>query len=227
MQSLCASVTDMARHAFGAAACSLAVVDDEAQELLYLTASGAGADAITGTRMSIGRGLAGWVAQSGQAIMVSDLGQDRRFARDIAESTSYIPTTLMAVPVDSDDGLLGVLTVLDRDASRRGAERDLELATMFATQASAALQVRAAFSDVDTVLLETLRQAAGSGGTLAEALTAVAPAERDGATLEEFSVLLSELRRAGPREQQLALRILREVLEFVGPTGYRPPGSRG
>lgn len=213
---LCASVVDAARRVFGAAACSLAVFDADSEELVYRYASGAGATAIIGTRMSITRGLAGWVAQSGQAILVSDLGQDQRFAREIAASTSYIPTALMAVPVQSDDDLLGVLTVLDRNATRTDAEHDLELASVFAAQAAAALTVRDAFGEVDRLLLTALQRAADDGTGLAIALRAAHPAGAQRRELEEITALLTRLYLAGADQQRLAVRILREVLDYVG-----------
>jgi GAF domain-containing protein len=213
---LCAGVVDAARRVFGAAACSIAVFDPEEDELVYRFASGAGASAITGTRMSISRGLAGWVAQSGQAIMVSDLGQDQRFARDIAESTSYVPTALMALPVQSDDTLLGVLSVLDRDTARTGAEHDLELGSVFAAQAAAALTVRAAFAEVDRLLAGTLARAATGNGGLAAALSVPGGNGRNRPELAEVTALLVRLRQAGAAEQRLALAILGDVLDFVG-----------
>ncbi|MDT4937995.1 MAG: hypothetical protein QOG80_1666 [Pseudonocardiales bacterium] len=223
--SLCASIVEIARRVFGAAACSLAVLDDEAGELEYLVASGAGADAITGTRMSVGRGLGGWVAQSGQAVLVSDLGTDHRFARDIAESTSYIPTSLMALPVEGGELLLGVLTVLDRDAQRPDAAHDLELASVFAAQAAAALQVRSAFADVGRVVLQALHHAAQDRTDLAAALLRARPTH--GPAIDEFTALLLEVYRASPGEQQLAVRILRDVLDFSRSRNSRPGSEPG
>src|SRR6185437_7121213 len=140
LAGLAQSVTAAAHMVFGAAACSVAVIDEETDELVYVASTGEGADAIVGTRLPIGRGLGGWVAQSGQAVAVSDLRSDARFAKDVAESTNYIPTALMAVPIESGDRILGVLSVLDRDTTRPNAERDLELASTFAAQAAAGIR---------------------------------------------------------------------------------------
>src|SRR4051794_17206466 len=166
------AITAIAQRFFAAAACSIAVVDDEAEELVYVAASGAGAEAVTGIRLPIGRGIAGWVAQSGQPIAVSDLSRDTRFARDVAESTWYVPTALLAVPIETDDQLIGVLSILDRDDARAGAARDLDMATLFAGQAAAAMTAAAAFADAGRVLLTALATAAGTNSNLAEALAA-------------------------------------------------------
>src|SRR3954452_11336756 len=153
------AITAVAQQFFGAAACSIAELDDESDELVYIAASGAGADAVVGIRLPIGRGIAGWVAQSGQPIAVSDLSRDTRFARDVAESTSYVPTALLAVPIETDEQLLGVLSILDRDEARPGAGRDLEVAALFASQAALAVQASTAFAEAGRVLLGGLAEA--------------------------------------------------------------------
>jgi signal transduction protein with GAF and PtsI domain len=104
------------RALFGAAACSLALVDDEGEALHYVTADGAGADEIRGVRLPVGRGIAGWAAMSGQPIAVRDVATDARFARDVAESTHYVPEVILAAPLLSTAGeVIGVVSVLDPD----------------------------------------------------------------------------------------------------------------
>lgn len=107
------SVTAL-RSLFGAAACSVALVTDGGDELEFVAANGAGADAITGVRIPVGRGIAGWAVMSGQPIAVRDVAADTRFARDVAESTEYVPSSILAAPVAGADGeTIGVMEVLD------------------------------------------------------------------------------------------------------------------
>ena len=104
------------RTLFGAAACSVALVDDEGEQLRYVAADGAGADEIVGVSLPVGRGIAGWAAMSGQPIAVRDVATDARFARDIAESTNYVPEVILAAPLVSSGGeVVGVVSVLDPD----------------------------------------------------------------------------------------------------------------
>lgn len=102
------------RALFGAAACSVALVDAEGEQLEYVAADGQGAREIVGVYMPVGRGIAGWAAMSGQTIAVSDVRSDARFARDVAEATSYVPESILAAPLTSAGGeVLGVVSVLD------------------------------------------------------------------------------------------------------------------
>ena len=102
------------RELFGAAACSCALADDAGEQLRFVAADGAGAREILGVQIPVSRGIAGWAAMSGQPIAVRDVRTDARFARDVAESTNYVPTAILAAPLLSPDGeVLGVVEVLD------------------------------------------------------------------------------------------------------------------
>ncbi|HEX3930730.1 MAG TPA: GAF domain-containing protein [Nocardioides sp.] len=102
------------RALFGAAACSIALVDPEGETLAFVASDGAGSEEIVGVSIPVSRGIAGWAAMSGQPIAVRDVVSDARFARDVAESTHYVPTAILAAPiVDPGGEVLGVLSVLD------------------------------------------------------------------------------------------------------------------
>lgn len=102
------------RALFGAAAASCALVTDSGDRLVFVAADGAGADRIRGVELPVGRGIAGWVVMADQAIAVSDVARDTRFARDVAEATEYVPNVVLAVPIPLPDGEVGgVLEVLD------------------------------------------------------------------------------------------------------------------
>jgi len=102
------------RALFSAAACSIALVDDDGGTLGFVAADGAGAVEIVGVSIPVSRGIAGWAAMSGQPIAVRDVQTDARFARDVAEATHYVPTAIYAAPMlDVDGEVLGVVSVLD------------------------------------------------------------------------------------------------------------------
>jgi signal transduction protein with GAF and PtsI domain len=102
------------RRLFAAAACSVALVDDDGENLLFVASDGAGAEEIVGVSIPVSRGIAGWAAMSGQPIAVRDVQSDARFARDVAESTNYVPSSMLAAPMVSAEGeVVGVTSVLD------------------------------------------------------------------------------------------------------------------
>jgi len=196
------ALCDLARSATGAAACSVSVLDEQAGELRYVAAAGAGAEAIVGTRLSSGRGIAGFVVGSGQGLSVSDVRRDVRFAQDVAASTGYVPTALLAVPIRSGDDTLGVLSVLDADRA------DLTLAAGFATLAALVLHRAATTATLGRVVANALGARATSEG-LADALrSAAATSNGASADLAELAALYVELGTLGPDDRAAATRIV-------------------
>ncbi|WP_424217582.1 GAF domain-containing protein (plasmid) [Streptomyces sp. BI20] len=140
-RELLQSVVHTARMIFGAAAGSIFLYDAETHELVFQAVSGEGEDFLVGTRFPADRGIAGWVARSGEPMVVTDLGRHPGFARDLAESTTYLPDSLMAAPLRHATGILGVLEVLDPAPQSRTSLGELELLDLFARQAATALRV--------------------------------------------------------------------------------------
>jgi GAF domain-containing protein len=216
------SLTETARRLFGAAACSLALLSEDESELVYTVAAGQGADDVTGMRIPVTKGIAGWVVQSGQPIAVSDVTSDPRFAKEQAEQTGYVPQAILAVPVETPARLLGVISLLDRDPRRPGAEQDMALLSLFADQAALALASVEQFSLMGRVLLDALAQAAAEGD-LSDALRRAArkrPAAD--ADLAELAATFATMARSGAAERRLALAVLRDVADYVERGSSRP-----
>ena len=164
---------------FGAQACSVAVADLDAGVLRYVASHGRGERAIVGVTVPLQRGIAGWVVTSGQPIAVADVESDRRFARDVAEATGYVPRTILAAPVVGDDEPLGVVSVLD--PGRR--ERELDL-----------------LGTLGVLLAGTLNQTRAASGELAGAVAAVSDLGRDAEDLA--TALLTVVAERGRRRSR-------------------------
>jgi GAF domain-containing protein len=216
------SLTETARRLFGAAACSLALLSDDDSELIYTTAAGEGADDVTGMRISSSHGLAGLVVQSGQPIAISDVASDPRFSRGVAEQTGYVPRTILAVPVETPQRMLGVISLLDRDERRPGAEQDMALLSLFADQAALALASVDTFGALGRVLLAALADAAADGDlavALRQAADGLPAADAD---LAALASTFAALARRGAAERRLALAVLRDIGEYAERRPSRP-----
>lgn len=66
-------------------------------------------------RLRVGEGVAGWVAQTGESVMVPDSPDDARFEPRIDTLTGYTTDTILAVPIRrADDAVIGVVQVLNK-----------------------------------------------------------------------------------------------------------------
>ncbi len=163
-RALLQSVVEVARAIFAAKASSVFLLDEAADELVFEAVSGEGAESLIGQRIPASTGVAGWVLVTRQPLVVEDVGNDPRFAREVAESTGYVPQGLMCVPLLHDEKSLGVLNVLDR--ATQFTLEEMELLGLFANQAAIALDLLQRARRAQAVLAEA--------GDDAEALARVA-----------------------------------------------------
>src|SRR3954454_12186352 len=128
---------------FEAAACSIALVDPVTKELVYQASWGAGAKEIVGVRLPPGKGLAGSVVESGEAMAVPDSRNDPRFQAQIAAGTGYVPYTMLVIPLKHVQRTIGTLSVLDRRDGKPYTPDDIGGATLFAELTVTALGIDA------------------------------------------------------------------------------------
>jgi GAF domain-containing protein len=140
-RALLQSIVEAARVVFGATAASVLLVDADRDELVFEAVAGEGEEHLIGTRFPADTGIAGWVATSGLPLMADDVADSPQFALDAAESTGYVPRSLMAAPVMRDGDCIGVLEVLDRGTRPRGDLADVDLLGLLATELGLALEL--------------------------------------------------------------------------------------
>lgn len=210
--ALCAT----ARLAFDAASVSVARLDVD--ELVYEAADGAGAEAIIGTRLPTSRGIGGYVARSGQAMIIEQVAGDPRFARDVAERVGYVPDSILATPVVDDRGdVVGVLSILDR--SRQGTDT-LAVASSFADQAALVLpQVNVAIRLAPIMLAAVADAVARTDGDLAAALRRHAARLPDDTA--DLATLVTQLRGLNPEARAAAVAVLGEFVKFAATSRRR------
>jgi GAF domain-containing protein len=167
-RELLRSIVEVARAIFHARAASIFLLDEEADELVFEAIAGEGSDSLVGTRFPSSTGIAGWVLVTRQPLVLEDVGEDPRFAKDAAEATGFVPKGLMAVPLLHEERALGVLEVLDRPVRPGAALEEIDLLGLFAGQAAIALDLLQAARRARVALeasgteLETLAKLAGA-----------------------------------------------------------------
>jgi len=162
-RSLLDSVVLAARAIFAAAASSIFLLDTTTGELVFEAVAGEGESFLVGSRFPASVGIAGWVLESCEPVIIDDVAQDPRFARDVAESTRYVPRMLMATPVMCGEEAIGVLEVLDAAPSVRSALAQLELLALFGQQAAVALRIVQRSRAARALLLRGTSDPAGPG----------------------------------------------------------------
>lgn len=176
-------------------ASSVLLLDPSTEELVFKLATGRGAPELKEKRLPLGLGIVGWVAQQAKPALVNDVAQDPRFTPTIDQQTGFVTRSLLAVPIEDQGRLLGVLAVLNTAKARLFEPVDQELLSAFASHAAIALRnaelYRAATTEkerLQSVIEERYRTLVAEAGSM----KAVVDLARRAAQSQSTVLLLGE-----------------------------------
>jgi signal transduction histidine kinase len=138
LQKTLTLVTDQTTRLMGVAAASVVLRDNKNDEVWFAAASGEGSDSVLGLRMPLGQGIAGWVADKGEAVIISDVYSDQRFFADVDKKSGFITESILCVPLQTKGHTIGAIEVMNKQAGRFGQE---DLATLQALAIPAATAI--------------------------------------------------------------------------------------
>src|SRR6202045_1694740 len=119
---------------------SLLLLDEAKQELYFELAVGKASQALKDVRIKMGQGIAGWVAQHGETVVVPDTTKDTRFFSKVDEKTKTETQSIVAVPVRFRDTCLGVIELINCIGPEGFDPRDLKLLEALSDFAAIALE---------------------------------------------------------------------------------------
>jgi len=119
---------------------SLLMLDESAQELHFEIAIGAGADKLKDVKLKVGEGIAGWVAQTGEPVLVEDVKRDPRFTSRIDEVTQTDTRSVVCVPIKGKEKVLGVIELVNCLGRESFRMEDIPILKSLADYAAIALE---------------------------------------------------------------------------------------
>ena len=138
LDSLLRSLMTQVRDFFQVEAVSVALIDEDEEQLTFRVAVGEASEAVTGLKLPLGKGIAGWVAERGESILVRDVYSDPRFFSGVDERTAFRTQTVLAAPIKTEQGPIGAIEALNPSADVVD-ERHLQVLDRVAEQAALAI----------------------------------------------------------------------------------------
>ncbi len=137
-------VMSRAKEVMRADACSILVYNSRTQRLEFdvaLGSSGAGGELLKKhVTLGMGEGIAGWVAEHRQPVLVKDAASDSRFFSRADAMTGFTTKSLIAVPLAGRKGLIGVAEIMNPLGRDRFSDYDLEIFQALCRQVSVAME---------------------------------------------------------------------------------------
>lgn len=147
------SILHLATGVVGADHGSVMLVDEAKGALTVAAAHGNGSQRFENTQLPLGESIAGWVAAKGEPLLIEDVEADPRFARK--NRPQFEKKSLIAAPLKTPNGILGVICLADRRGADAFGPEDLRLLVTVAAQAAMAIEDSRHFQQVRRQLRET------------------------------------------------------------------------
>ncbi|GAM11273.1 putative protein [Geobacter sp. OR-1] len=119
---------------------SLLLVDQPSGDLVFEIAVSPTEVNLKGTRLERGVGIAGWVAEHGDPLLIPDVSADPRFCDAIDRAASFVTRSVICIPVKSRERTLGVVELVNSLDEGSFNQADLKILTTIADFAAIAIE---------------------------------------------------------------------------------------
>ncbi len=114
-------ITDVRKRAIEAAttlvgcdAASLLFIDEETGGLYFDVALGERGEMVKPIHLAKGQGIAGWVAERNQPVIINDAQNDPRFFKDADKKSGFVTRNILCVPINTKSRIIGVLQGINK-----------------------------------------------------------------------------------------------------------------
>jgi len=132
-------IVDTAARMMQAKASSLLLLDEDGETLKFEVTTGPKKQEIKKLELKIGQGIAGYVAKTGEPLLVKDVSKDRRWYKPISDTIDFKTKSIACSPLKIGADIIGVLQIIDRKDGHSFNTDDLNILNVFANVCSTAI----------------------------------------------------------------------------------------
>jgi signal transduction histidine kinase len=140
IESVLNNAMKWAEEFINAEASSIYELDEVNDELFIRLARGEKKDPVKNIRLKVGEGIAGWVVQSCQPIVVHDVRDEEKFSDKYDKITGFNTRSLICVPLTLRGKAIGAIQVLNKKSQEPFSNADLEILTGMSHQIAVAIE---------------------------------------------------------------------------------------
>ena len=137
---LLTEIMESCKTVMNAEASSLLLYDPEDEQLHFQVATGSKGMLVKKYSVSMGEGIAGWVAKNQESQLIEDCYQDPRFNREFDLKSDFHTRSMICVPLVRKEKLLGVIQVINKIDGKVFTESDLRIFSTLASQCAISIE---------------------------------------------------------------------------------------
>lgn len=138
--ALLPAILDVARRVFRAETASLFLVNDAGELELASARGGIAARMPRKILVPAGKGISGWVLETGEPLLVTDAYRDPRFFVEVDKQLGFQTRSLLCVPLRREEKKIGVMQIINPLEKEAFDESDLAAFAAYGTLAGTAIE---------------------------------------------------------------------------------------
>lgn len=119
---------------------SLLLRNPRSGDLKFIIATGSGVEGLRGRIIPRGKGIAGWISESGQPVIIDDVSRDKRFDPEMDELVKFQTKSIIGVPLKTRNRVLGVIELVNKLDDQMFTSLDLKILMSIADFAAIAIE---------------------------------------------------------------------------------------
>jgi putative nucleotidyltransferase with HDIG domain len=120
-------------------AASILLLDKVKRELYFKASLGKKSQEIKEYKVKVGQGIAGWVAEKGESLIINDVTRDNRWNKDFDNAIKFTTKSIICVPLRSEKEIVGVMEVINKKDKTSFDKDDEIILNSFSNQVVIAL----------------------------------------------------------------------------------------
>jgi len=120
---------------------SLLLRDPKTDELVFAVVTGGdGVEQLRNVRLPRGTGIAGWIAEHGEPVIIEDVDKDERFDPSMDQLTQFKTESIIGVPLRTSSRVFGVIELINKLNGQSFSPLDLKVLVTIADFAAIAIE---------------------------------------------------------------------------------------
>jgi putative nucleotidyltransferase with HDIG domain len=203
---------EAATELVNAEAGSLLFLDEKTGDLYFDVAIGEKGEKVKTIRLKKGQGIAGWVTEHDEPVIINDAQNDPRFFKGADEKSGFVTKSMICVPVKTRDKIVGVLQAVNKKSTSFDND-DLDLLKGLSNQVAIAIENARLYDELRETFYATIH-------ALAETIEKRDPYTA-GHTKRVMNYSLAIGRMMGFSKKEIENLKLSAILHDIGKIGIR------
>lgn len=119
---------------------SILLKDPKTSDMIFSVVVGANKEKLQGAKLPKGEGIAGYIMETGESLIIEDVAGDKRFSLRVDKFSGFETRSIIGTPLKTEDKIFGVIELINRINEDSFTPQDLKILSAIAEYAAIAIE---------------------------------------------------------------------------------------